>query len=237
MPFPNNLKLIMQDKKITAEQIAEKLNVSRGTITNWSNGERFPRKESYIEDLATILNVTIQDLFNPSENEKIAKNEIAKNAGKYTTLNCSKSSDQIINIPYFEDMYACAGNGVLNFESNATPISFDRTFLTKFLGDIKFDNLHIINVIGNSMYPTIKEKEIIFINPFENENYIVKSGAIYTLKYYDEVFIKRVVNNPKTGAIVLHSDNKEEHPSIEILEEDKNNFEIIGRVVAHFDWI
>lgn len=32
-----------------------------GTLTHWSNGRRFPQKEMYIEDLTTILNVTIQD--------------------------------------------------------------------------------------------------------------------------------------------------------------------------------
>ena len=231
-------KRFKTNKEFLSCLVSSGIDKKEDAIKKWRQGNSIP-KTNELPIIADCLECNITDLFEDSDaqNERITKLEIAKNSSKYLNLMTIENNENIITLPYFEDMYACAGNGVTNFESNARPISFDKTFLRKYLGDIKFENLHMINVIGNSMHPTIKEKEIIFINPFENESQIVKSGAVYTLKYYDEVFIKRIVSNPKTGEIVLHSDNKEEHPPIEILEEDKHNFEIIGRVVAHFDWI
>jgi phage repressor protein C with HTH and peptisase S24 domain len=236
MPFPENLKYIMNNRKITAEFIADRLGVSRGTVTHWSNGRRFPQKENYIEDLATILEVTVQDLFNPKDKEIIARKELKNNPSKYTDALNVITNDSLITLPYYEDNYACIGTGVQNFSIATKPISFDKLFLRAKLGNIKFDNLHIINAIGNSMEPTISSGELLFVNPYENENTII-NGAIYVLNYYGDIMVKRIVRNPKTGEIVLHSDNKNENPSIEIEKADKENYKTMGRVVAHFNWL
>lgn len=236
MSFPKNLKLIMKAKEITAEEIAKKLDVSRGTVTNWSNGERFPRKEYYIEELAKILNITVQDLFNPGDNEIITRNEIKKYPLKYTNELKVLENESSINLAYYKDDYVCAGNNETVCKTDITkPITFDKLFLQEQLGMNNFENLHIVNTIGNSMEPTIKEGSLLIVNPMEKESVII-NGAIYTLLYYGSPYVKRIQHNPKTGKITLISDNST-YDDIEILEEDKNDFNFIGRVMAHFNFI
>jgi len=60
--FSDNLKRIMKSKKITADKIADKIGVSRGTVTHWSNGIRTPNPEQ-INKLASILGIRVSELF------------------------------------------------------------------------------------------------------------------------------------------------------------------------------
>jgi repressor LexA len=67
MTFSENLKLIMRTKKITANTIAERMGVTRGTVTHWSNAERFPKDDLTIKRLADVLGVKVGDLFDENK--------------------------------------------------------------------------------------------------------------------------------------------------------------------------
>lgn len=236
------LSKLLIKKNITSENLSNilatygiKLGVE--SIKKYrTNNVNIPSKT--VSALADILDITEQELYENYEKQKeiIVKNELKKNPLKYSQTLNAITNDNIITLPYYEDNYACMGNGVQNFSRPTNPISFDKLFLRAKLGNIKFDNLHIINAIGNSMEPTISSGELLFINPYENENTII-NGAIYVFDYYGDIFIKRIVRNPKTGEVVLHSDNKEENPPITIEKADEDNCKTLGRVVAHFNWL
>ena len=61
--FAKNLRRIMNDKKMTGEQIAEQMGVSTSTVIHWSNGRRFPKNEELIKKLAGVLGVNVADFF------------------------------------------------------------------------------------------------------------------------------------------------------------------------------
>lgn len=233
-----NIKLVRKNAKLTQEQLAEKIGVKRASIAQYETDVHSPSLDKLYE-IAEITNSTITDLLPDSERqkEKIAKEEIKNNPSKYSSSLALTKNENSIDLPYFENSYACQGsNSVLNYEDQPTPITFDKRFLEKHLNMKKFDKLHIINSIGNSMEPTIKEGELLVVNPIENESGVVQSGAIYTVLYYGDPLVKRVVRNAKSGEITLFSDNEKYNP-IEILEEDKHDFKIIGRVLAHFTFL
>jgi signal peptidase I len=55
----------------------------------------------------------------------------------------------------------------------------------------------ITKVVGNSMYPTLKDEEIMMINKFKYRISKVKRGEIISLKYADTKYlIKRVIGLP-----------------------------------------
>jgi len=60
--FAKNFKKIMKKKGFTAKSIAEQIGVTRGAVTNWSNGVRHPDDEQ-IKKIAEILNVHVGELF------------------------------------------------------------------------------------------------------------------------------------------------------------------------------
>lgn len=73
MSFAENIKKYMKQNKLTAQEIADKLNLTRGAVTNWSNGIRFPGDEETIKDLAKILRISVEDLFADEDRKPVAK--------------------------------------------------------------------------------------------------------------------------------------------------------------------
>ena len=69
----SNLKKMRKAAKLTQEQVAEKLNVSRQSVAKWESGETLPDIESCIL-LSKLYNVTLDELV------KYAKNDNESNA-------------------------------------------------------------------------------------------------------------------------------------------------------------
>lgn len=213
------------------------LDKKEDAIKKWRQGNSFP-KTNELPIIAECLRCNIVDFFDNRdiEVEKITKKELKHNPNKYNSL-LKIIDDSKIDIPYFENINACAGSGIINYEDTPKPITFNREFLETQLNMKNFKNVHIVKLKGNSMEPTFKSGTFLMINPFENEGSSVENGSIYVVRYYEDVMVKRVVRNNKTKEVLLHSDNKAENPSIEIKAEDENDFQIIGRVIANFNFI
>lgn len=63
----SNLKKLRKTAKLTQEQVAERLNVSRQTVTKWESGESLPDIDNCIL-LAKLYNVTLDDLVKYAKN-------------------------------------------------------------------------------------------------------------------------------------------------------------------------
>lgn len=234
---------LLKERNITSKELSSMLDnlgikLGEESIRKYRSGSvNIP--SSTVTAIAEILNVTEQELYDNFEEqkEKIVKDELKNNPTKYSNYFLKTIDNSKVDIPYFENSYACAGDGIINYEETPKPITFDRGFLETQLNMKNFKNVHIIKVKGNSMEPTFKSGTFLMINPMENEGHAVENGSIYVVRYYDDIMVKRVVRNNKTKEVLLHSDNKIEHPSIEIKAEDENDFQIIGRVIANFNFI
>ena len=212
MNFANNFKKIMIKKGISALDISNELGVSRSTVTHWSNGERFPKNSETITKLANLLGVSEQSFFDENyyDNEQVT-------------------------IKYLDDTYASAGDGAINSENISTSMSFDKVFLQSMLGVTNFKDTHIIKCIGNSMEPTIMEGEFLFVTPFLNDFESIMNSAIYVVNFYGDIYVKRILKNPKNKTLDLISDNKKVKQSIKVEQGDLENFKVIGRVLGHFN--
>ena len=61
MKFGDNLKNIRKNKKMSQESLAEKVNVSRQSVSKWENGEAYPEMNNILQ-LCKIFNCKINDL-------------------------------------------------------------------------------------------------------------------------------------------------------------------------------
>lgn len=61
MKFGENLKKIRKEKNMSQEQLAEKVNVSRQSVSKWETGESYPEMNNILE-LCKIFNCNINDL-------------------------------------------------------------------------------------------------------------------------------------------------------------------------------
>lgn len=67
--FGKKLHSLMKDNKITQQELAEKLNVRRGSVSNWVTDRRMPDSDTIV-DLANIFNVTTDYLLGNDKNIK-----------------------------------------------------------------------------------------------------------------------------------------------------------------------
>lgn len=69
----NKLRYYRKENKMTQDELAEKLGLGKGTISNYESGYRTPQEHRLFE-LAEILNISINDLFPPTtETDDIVK--------------------------------------------------------------------------------------------------------------------------------------------------------------------
>ena len=61
MKFGDNLRKIRKLKKMSQEQLAEKVNVTRQSVSKWENGESYPEMNNILE-LCKIFNCKLNDL-------------------------------------------------------------------------------------------------------------------------------------------------------------------------------
>jgi len=178
------------------------------------------------KDVAKALNLTPENLSVLKKRNKIPYEEIAYFCAKrkisinwllFGQLNeeIFKQTEKFATIRYFKDINASAGGGAINFDENYETIYIDRKIINK--------NLDAINVIGDSMEPTIKDRSIVFI---DRDNKNISNGGIFVIRTNAGVFVKRV-RLKSNGTIELISDNNVYFPESINSEE----IEIIGKVI------
>ena len=70
MLFNEKLKMLRKESKMTQEQLAEKLNVSRQAITKWESGDGVPDIEN-LKQISKLFNITIDELVKEEKNVQI----------------------------------------------------------------------------------------------------------------------------------------------------------------------
>jgi len=176
------------------------------------------------KDVAKALGITPEHLSMLKKRNKIPFEELAYFCAKRKISlnwllfdqqieNIASQTEKFAKIRYFKDINASAGGGAINFDENYEILYIDKKIIHK--------DLDAINVIGDSMEPTIKDGSIIFIDRNDKN---VQNGGIFVIATTAGVFVKRV-NLKSNGKIELISDNKL-YPN-ETVEDAK----IIGKVV------
>ena len=85
MELSKKIKQIRNDNKLTQEQIAEKMLVSRTAVSKWENGTCYPSIDS-LRYMSQIFNVSLDKLLSSEEILEIAKTENQSNISKYNSL-------------------------------------------------------------------------------------------------------------------------------------------------------
>lgn len=125
MGFGENLRTIRRMKNISQEELAEKLNVSRQSISRWEQGNGYPEMEKMIA-LSKILNVTLDYLVSEHEisdeidDETIQGKQLqtsASSAGVPTGRIMIRSHDgkQLVNCYKVISMHLSDGTDVPNY--------------------------------------------------------------------------------------------------------------------------
>lgn len=132
---------------------------------------------------------------------------------------------EIVLLPRL-NIEASAGLGIVPAEEE---IEGFIAFKAEFLRDLGIDprNAHVLQIKGDSMYPTLKNRDVIVIDASLVE---VLQEGLYTLVYEGAVFAKRL-QPLLDGSIVISSDNKEENWREETVPaSERHTLKIVGRI-------
>ena len=86
------LKTLRKDKKLTQEELADKMNVSRRTVSRWETGSNLPDLSILVE-LADLYDVDMREIFNGERKDETVDKDLKETmlmAADYTDDNMKK---------------------------------------------------------------------------------------------------------------------------------------------------
>ena len=222
MDLRERIKAARNNLGITQDELAKYSGISIQNIKKLETKENTNPTNNTLQKLAIALKVD-SDYFVSQSRKSVSQlspnqeKPVPQSKNFPQTLN-----DDIVSIPFYEDIRASAGSGAYNEAETAEQLNFPKSFLRQYFGLISFNNLSIIIGKGDSMSPTLPENCYLLV-----QNGSVNDGEICIARLDDELYVKRLQKRPK---LKLISDNKAYDP----IELEGENFNIIGRVVGYF---
>lgn len=211
--------------KISADDIAKELGVSRSTIFRYEKGdiEKLPTQNLAI--IAKVLKTTPEELMGweaNSEDITAIYNQLERKRQNKVYKYAEKQLDEQNNVIYLDvhkkianvNAKVSAGIGVYNFrDEESFPVEV-KTLPEKY--DFAFQ------VQGDSMEPVFEDGEVIFVE----EDPEVLNGQIGVVEINDELFVKKMyIENNALRLVSLNKNYKE------VIADGTDNICVIGRVI------
>ncbi len=137
-------------------------------------------------------------------------------------------TEEKIAVDYYPDVFGSCGNGKFVLSTQKEVIDVPKKLFQHFSSVKKYS---VINAVGDSMSPTIYDKDKLIVEHWEGEQ--IKDNQVYVFAYNNEIFVKRLVKN--VDEIVITSDNPNPIYRPRFIEkDDMNNVLIIGQIIGLF---
>jgi len=132
-------------------------------------------------------------------------------------------------IKYFPEVTVSAGGGAYENSDDFESLEVPSYFIDRLGGKDNLKNIDAINVIGDSMEPTLNDDNIIFLDKSKND---CSRDGIYAFTTVHGLFVKRIQKRVD-GHLDIISDNKD-YPS-QVL--NNSDIKIVGKVISTFGTI
>ncbi|TLE16164.1 LexA family transcriptional regulator [Helicobacter apodemus] len=235
MNISEKIKAGRENKGWTQAELAAKSRVSLDSIKRYESKKNSNITIENLIKIADALGVDLNFFRSDEFVTKLLLSPVTKSQKVVTKLSLSQQNpvsqsknsiqtlnDDIVSIPFYEDIQASAGRGAYNEAETSRVMTFGKDFLREYFGLISFKDLSIIRSIGDSMYPTLPQDCYVLV-----QKKAVKESEICVTRIDDELYIKRLQKQP---TIRLLSDNMAYQP----IDLEGKNFEIIGCIVGYF---
>lgn len=220
----NRIKNLIDLKKLTQKEVAEKLDITEATLSRYITGQRKPTGDTLIQ-LSNILETTIDYILKgEKETANVKPLKVDKDIKlKLNTIKKNNSSNStgvdLSTLPKLDIIGTVrAGVGGIAYEDN---MGTEYAYTANASKETHF----YLKVKGNSMEPKISEGDLALVH-IQND---VESGSLaIVLVDGEEGVIKKVVKKP--NSIELHSFNPY-YPTRVFAYEEMNSIKIIGKVI------
>ncbi|WP_156189029.1 XRE family transcriptional regulator [Acinetobacter indicus] len=219
MSVGNRIRALRRSLNMSQPELAKRAGVGQSTVSDLENDKKGTSAEK-MDAISAVLGTTSKYLLTGND-EVITSSDLkiiqsAKNA----------LSNDDVEIKYFEDIAFSCGSGSFAeaIEKEAKRITISRIPLRE--RNISKDNCIAIPAVGDSMFPTIKDKDIVYVDLGRST---IKDGKIFAVCHGGLFKFKRLYQLP-LGGIRIVSDNIAEYPEERLTAQEiiDQQFEVIG---------
>lgn len=83
--FGVRIRELRKERGITSYEMAERLGISRNTLTNWERGEKEPHAIEILEEMAKVLQVPLENLLAGKDSDRIENNPVIRSLNDRVT--------------------------------------------------------------------------------------------------------------------------------------------------------
>jgi len=168
---------------------------------------KHPRHDT-VQKLAKTLGCSVMALIDPDAGEGGARDH----------------ADELAFVPTYE-VAAAAGEGiVIDHEFETGRLAFRHDWL-RSVTSARADELAVITVHGDSMYPTLADGDTILVDLTQR---VAGRDGVYIIRFGEFVLVKRLLIDPVRRLVTISCDN-ENYPPLSPV--DPSDVDVAGRVI------
>lgn len=194
-------------KKVFDKDVATALNIPQATFATMKKRNSIPYEE--ILEFCAIKKISVNWLFFDQAVDML-----------------KAETEKFFQVRYFSDIRASAGGGGFGDVGEEEYITVDEKVMHNMVG-LGNTDLEAINVVGESMEPTLQDGSIVFVDKMETN---INKNGIFIAQTLNGLYIKRI-HQRADGMIELISDNSVYPP--EAIH--PNEVTIVGKVVGNIE--
>lgn len=208
--FSKNLRYLRIKSGRTQDELAEILNTTRANITAWEIAKSSPNMFGIYKTIATLFNVTVDDLFFTDLTLKdLSPPEIFS----------SNPDDNCNHITVYGRV--CAGDGFEAFEDPIDEITNPYHRIKGEMFALQVDGDSMDNVVDDGMYAIIQKQPT------------VNNGEIAVVLIDGDVgMLKRFYLVDRSTVVLKPDSSNPTHKPIMIVDEELNNLRILGKYIG-----
>lgn len=222
--FGNYLEKMMMKNNYTLEYIAKQTDSSLSVVGHYRKGIRIPKDdfvERFIEKFIRIDKEAdeIRYIVAYDRTPDLIKKRLEKKEEEIK----SKKLAEMISLPVLGK--AAAGLGHINFEDNT------RIEILSTIKDVELPkNAFLVEVSGDSMFPTLSDGDLAIIDPNQNQMRMIE-GKVCVFSYHDQTYVKRLKINKNEVRLVSDNNDKKRYSDIVIFGEELEYLKCYGAVI------
>jgi phage repressor protein C with HTH and peptisase S24 domain len=202
------LRSFMKERGLKAKPWADRAKVADGTLRGFLKGRTDSLTHSTLQKLAEAADATIAEIIGERPPQ-------------------ARPGREIITIQGLNVQAAMGGGVEISDEPAGEPFYFRKSFIDR-IGKSRPARLRVIELIGDSMEPTLREGDVALIDL--NSLNVMQAPGVYCIWSNTGLAVKRVAALPGTRPkLRIQSDNRTLYDHVD--EVDADDVRIIGRVV------
>jgi phage repressor protein C with HTH and peptisase S24 domain len=135
------------------------------------------------------------------------------------------AAEGYVQVPRYKVQASAGGGSVIHSEQIVDFLSFRADWIHKTLG-LSEKDLALINVLGDSMEPTLSNDDVILIDMGKKG---IHDNSVYVLHFNGVLLVKRI-QRKLDGSVIVKSDNMVYEPEV-IRGDMLDTLNVVGRVV------